>query len=166
MMGKTINLILLALMMLIAGCASRLVREPGVRPSEPRSPAEAGRSSAEVWRVPDGGVWIRFEDPLVPTLPEKPTSIRDKIMAGLYFWQNCQFPEAAYYFLRAAEEIKENSELKRRCLIAAAVSYLVGGNKEEFVRVVEELGTTCSKQDKRLEVLKNLAEKIKRRLQK
>ncbi|RLF53183.1 MAG: hypothetical protein DRN28_07190 [Thermoplasmata archaeon] len=131
----------------VAGCASVLVTE---KPDMPNSVEVKARSTQELW--------MEFPDTIDFELPQDPSSLREKILAGISLWRSCQFGEAAYFFERAAEEL-EDGELREACLMAAAVCYLVAGEREEFVEVVRRMNFDGREE----RILKEIAEEIGRK---
>jgi len=114
---------------------------------------------------------VFFKYPLKVTVPAAdPLSTEEFVYAGLFFFQEGSYVDAAQNFEEASDRILETGHpLRRLCLMSAAVCYLLLDDKALFVDTVEKLRLTYTRyqltalrrMEPRARALLDMCEKIK-----
>ena len=92
-------------------------------------------------------VELTFDSPLTVRTPEHdPTSVKDFIEVGLFYFDKEQYASAAEAFHQARSKVvNSNCGLARQCLIASAICYLVLDDRENFKSATGQLKASYSR---------------------
>ena len=94
--------------------------------------------------VPINRIQLKFGSPLsIGTPVIGPSSVKDHILCGLFYFDHTRFEEASEEFKKAYQAIPDSrNRLYQRCVSARTVCLLLSGDRDGFNEEVQKLKST------------------------